>query len=66
MREDLLRKMIRTKIEVGAYMINELPAPLQQRAKGLLNIFQEELTSYAKEQKQKQPAETSLKRVIIE
>ncbi|MDP7979948.1 DUF3926 domain-containing protein [Bacillus sp. WLY-B-L8] len=64
MREDLLRKMIRTKIEVGAYMINELPAPLQQRAKGLLNIFQEELTSYIQEQKQ--PAETSLKRVIIE
>ncbi|MCM3735752.1 DUF3926 domain-containing protein [Bacillus cytotoxicus] len=64
MREDLLRKMIRTKIEVGAYMINELPAPLQQRAKGLLNIFQEELTSYIKEPKQ--PSKTSLKRVIIE
>lgn len=64
MREDLLRKVIRTKIEVGAYIINELPTPLQQQAKGLLNIFQEELTSYVKEQKQ--PAETSLKRVIIE
>ncbi|MDC2865251.1 MULTISPECIES: DUF3926 domain-containing protein [unclassified Bacillus (in: firmicutes)] len=64
MREDLLRKMIRTKIEIGAYMINELPAPLQQRAKGVLNIFQEELTSYVKEPKQ--PAETSLKRVTIE
>lgn len=64
MREDLLRKVIRTKIEVGAYIINELPAPLQQQAKGLLHIFQEELTSYVKEQKQ--PAETSLKRVIIE
>ncbi|WP_020063323.1 DUF3926 domain-containing protein [Bacillus sp. 123MFChir2] len=64
MHEDLLRKMIRTKIEIGAYMINELPAPLQQRAKGVLNILQEELTSYIEEQKQ--PVETSLKRVIIE
>lgn len=64
MREDLIRKMIRTKIEVGAYMIIGLPTPLQQRAKGLLNIFQEELTSYIQEQKQ--PAETSLKHVTIE
>ncbi|MEI4802423.1 DUF3926 domain-containing protein [Bacillus sp. NPDC077411] len=64
MHEDLLHKMIRTKIEIGAYMINELPAPLQQRAKGVLNIFQEELTSYIQEQKQ--PAETSLKPITIE
>ncbi|MGG2067440.1 DUF3926 domain-containing protein [Bacillus sp. S14(2024)] len=64
MREDLLRKIIRTKIEIGAYVINELPAPLQQRANEVLNMFHEELTSYIKEQKQ--PAETSLKRVTIE
>ncbi|PGZ97231.1 hypothetical protein COE51_14910 [Bacillus pseudomycoides] len=64
MREDLLRKMIRTKIEVGGYVINRLPAPLQQQAHEVLNMFQEELTSYIKEQKQ--PAETSLKRVTIE
>ncbi|MCP1122104.1 DUF3926 domain-containing protein [Bacillus sp. 3103sda1] len=64
MREDLLRKIIRTKIEVGGYVINGLPAPLQQRANEMLNMFHEELTSYIKEQKQ--PAETSLKRVTIE
>lgn len=64
MREDLLRKVIRTKIEIGAYMINGLPAPLQQQANEMLNMFHEELTSYIKEQKQ--PAETSLKRVTIE
>ncbi|MGF9963795.1 DUF3926 domain-containing protein [Bacillus rhizoplanae] len=64
MHEDLLRKMIRTKLEIGGYVINRLPAPLHQRANEVLNMFHEELTSYIQEQKQ--PAETSLKRVTID
>lgn len=64
MHEDLLRKIIQTKIEVGGYVINKLPAPLKQQANEMLNIFHEELTSYIKEQKK--PAEASLKRVTIE
>ncbi|MEH6888814.1 DUF3926 domain-containing protein [Bacillus sp. JJ864] len=64
MREELLRKIIRTKIEMGMYVMNELPHPIQQRAQKMITILQEELTSYIQEQKQ--PAETSLNRVTIE
>ena len=50
MHEELLRKIIRTKIKVGMHILEELPAPIQQSAKQMLNILQEELSSYPKEQ----------------
>ncbi|MGQ0438988.1 DUF3926 domain-containing protein, partial [Bacillus sp. B-TM1] len=30
MHEELLRKVIRTKIKVGMHILKELPAPIQQ------------------------------------
>lgn len=42
MHEELLRKIIRTKIKVGMHILEELPAPIQQSAKQMLNILQEE------------------------
>ncbi|MBC6971815.1 DUF3926 domain-containing protein [Bacillus sp. Xin] len=64
MREELLRKVIRTKIEVGMHLINELPTPFGQQAKKVINILQEELSSCIQEKKQ--PTEKSLKRITIE
>ena len=39
MHEDLLRKVIHTKVEVGMYIINELPTPFRQQAKKMINIL---------------------------
>ena len=50
MHEELLRKVIRTKIKVGMHILEELPTPIQQSAKQMLNILQEELAAYPKEQ----------------
>ncbi|CJW26294.1 DUF3926 domain-containing protein [Bacillus cereus group sp. MYBK71-2] len=63
MHEELLRKVIRTKIKVGMHILEELPAPIQQSAKQMLNILQEELAAYPKEQGQH---EDNLKSIIIE
>ncbi|AJH76721.1 hypothetical protein DJ86_4881 [Bacillus cereus ATCC 4342] len=62
MHEELLRKVIRTKIKVGMHILKELPAPIQQSAKQMLNILQEEL-SYATEQPQHN---SNLKSIVIE
>ncbi|PDY48564.1 DUF3926 domain-containing protein [Bacillus pseudomycoides] len=64
MHEDLLRKVIHTKVEVGMYIINELPTPLRQQAKKMINILQEELSSCMQEKKQ--PTDKSLKNITIE
>ena len=50
MHEELIRKVIRTKIKMGMHILEELPAPIQQSAKQILNILQEELAAYPKEQ----------------
>ena len=42
MHEELIRKVIRTKIKMGMHILEELPAPIQQSAKQILNILQEE------------------------
>lgn len=63
MREELLRKVIRTKIKIGMNILEELPAPIQQSAKQMLNILQEELAAYPKEQEYH---EDNLKSIIIE
>ncbi len=63
MHEELLRKVIRTKIKVGMHILEELPTPIQQSAKQMLNILQEELASYPKEQGNH---EDNLKSIIIE
>ncbi|MCC2379974.1 DUF3926 domain-containing protein [Bacillus wiedmannii] len=63
MHEELLRKVIRTKIKVGMNILEELPAPIQQSAKQMLNILQEELAAYVAEQPQ---PEINLKSIIIE
>ena len=48
MHEELLRRVIRTKVKVGMHILEELPNPIQQSAKQILNILQEEL-AYLKE-----------------
>ncbi|MBJ8018222.1 DUF3926 domain-containing protein [Bacillus cereus group sp. N34] len=63
MHDELLRKVIRTKIKIGMRILEELPNPIQQSAKHALNILQEELSSYAEEQPQ---PENNLKSIIIE
>ncbi|PQZ54893.1 MULTISPECIES: DUF3926 domain-containing protein [Bacillus] len=63
MHDELLRKVIRTKIKVGIRILEELPNPIQQSAKQALNILQEELSSFAEEQPQ---PEGNLKSIIIE
>lgn len=63
MHEELLRKVIRTKIKVGMHILEELPAPIQQSAKQMLNILQEELAAYPQEQEHH---EDNLKSIIIE
>lgn len=42
MHDELLRKVIRTKIKIGMRILEELPNPIQQSAKHALNILQEE------------------------
>ncbi|MEN1938440.1 DUF3926 domain-containing protein [Paenibacillus sp. 102] len=64
MREDLLRKLIRTKVEVGMYIINELPTPIQRSAKKALSILQEELSSCMQETAK--PTTSNLKNITIE
>nr|EEK69555.1 hypothetical protein bcere0006_2790 [Bacillus wiedmannii] len=44
-------------------ILEELPAPIQQSAKQMLNILQEELAAYVAEQPQ---PEINLKSIIIE
>ncbi|WP_136699655.1 DUF3926 domain-containing protein [Bacillus fungorum] len=63
MREELLRKLIRTKIKVGMNILEELPAPIQQSVKQILNILQEELANYPKV---REHHEDNLKSIIIE
>lgn len=63
MHEELLRKVIRTKIKVGMNILEELPPPIQQSAKQILNILQEELAAYPEEQEHH---EDNLKSIIIE
>ncbi|MEC2257137.1 DUF3926 domain-containing protein [Bacillus thuringiensis] len=63
MHEELLRKVIRTKVKVGMHILEELPNPIQQSAKQILNILQEELAAYPKE---REHYENNLKNIIIE
>ncbi|MEB9502525.1 DUF3926 domain-containing protein [Bacillus anthracis] len=63
MHEELSRKLIRTKIKVGMHILEEFPNPIQQSAKQILNIWQEELAAYLKEQGHH---EDKLKSTIIE
>lgn len=63
MHEELLRKVIHAKIKVGMNILEELPVPIQQSAKQMLNILQEELAAYVAEQPQ---PESNLKSIIIE
>lgn len=63
MHEELLRRVIRTKVKVGMHILEELPNPIQQSAKQILNILQEELAAYTKE---REHHEVNLKNIIIE
>lgn len=63
MHEELLRRIIRTKVKVGMHILEELPNPIQQSAKQILNILQEELAAYPKE---REHHENNLKNIIIE
>ncbi|MEY8349796.1 DUF3926 domain-containing protein [Bacillus cereus] len=64
MREELLRRIIRTKLDVGMYILGELPTPVQQSANKLLNILQEELSSC--QQEKAQTTKTNLQNITIE
>ncbi|EEL84014.1 hypothetical protein bcere0028_2870 [Bacillus cereus AH1271] len=55
--------MIHAKIKVGMNILEELPAPIQQSAKQMLNILQEELAAYPQEQEHHKD---TLKSIIIE
>ncbi|QFX98094.1 DUF3926 domain-containing protein [Bacillus cereus] len=63
MHEELLRRVIRTKVKVGMHILEELPNPIQQSAKQILNTLQEELAAYPKE---REHHENNLKNIIIE
>ncbi|MED0972351.1 DUF3926 domain-containing protein [Bacillus paramycoides] len=63
MHDELLRRIIRTKLKVGMRILEELPYPIQQSAKQALNILQEELSSYTEEQPH---PEGNLKSISIE
>ncbi|HFJ9441679.1 MULTISPECIES: DUF3926 domain-containing protein [Bacillus] len=63
MREELLRKVIHAKIKVVMNILEELPTPIQQSAKQMLNILQEELAAYPKK---REHHEDNLKSIIIE
>ncbi|MDA2406014.1 DUF3926 domain-containing protein [Bacillus cereus] len=63
MHEELLQRVIRTKVKVGMHILEELPNPIQQSAKQILNILQEELAAYLKE---REHHEVNLKNIIIE
>ncbi|WP_242273771.1 DUF3926 domain-containing protein [Bacillus cereus group sp. BfR-BA-01310] len=63
MHDELLRRIIRTKLKVGMRILEELPNPIQQSAKQALNVLQEELSSYTEEQPH---PEGNLKIIIIE
>lgn len=63
MHEELLRRVIRTKVKVGMHILEELPNPIRQSAKQILNILQEELAAYPKE---REHYENNLKNIIIE
>lgn len=63
MHEELLRRIIRTKVKVGMHILEELPNPIQQSAKQILNILQEELAAYPKE---REHYEVNFKNIIIE
>ncbi|EXY05640.1 MULTISPECIES: DUF3926 domain-containing protein [Bacillus cereus group] len=63
MHEELLRRVIRTNVKVGMHILEELPNPIQQSAKQILNILQEELAAYLKE---REHHEVNLKNIIIE
>ncbi|AHA69579.1 DUF3926 domain-containing protein [Bacillus thuringiensis] len=63
MHEELLRRVIRTKVKVGMHILEELPNPIQQSAKQILNILQDELAAYPKE---REHHENNLKNIIIE
>ncbi|MBO1582138.1 MULTISPECIES: DUF3926 domain-containing protein [Bacillus] len=64
MREELLRHIIRKKLEVGMYILGELPPPVQQSANKMLNILQEELSSYKQEKTQN--TKSNLQSITIE
>ncbi|WP_242144324.1 MULTISPECIES: DUF3926 domain-containing protein [unclassified Bacillus cereus group] len=64
MHEDLLRQIIRTKVEMGMYMVEKLPTPVQQSAKKVLTILQEELSSCTQEKAQ--TTKSNLQSITIE
>lgn len=63
MHEELIRKVIRTKIKMGMHILEELPTPIQQQAQQILNILQEKLAAYPKEQGHHK---NNFKNIIIE
>lgn len=45
MNEDLLRKIIRIKLDIGTAVLAEMPRPVQESGKKALELLHEELQS---------------------
>ncbi|MDH4422824.1 MULTISPECIES: DUF3926 domain-containing protein [Bacillus] len=65
MHDELLRRIIHTKIKIGMHILEELPNPIQQSAKQVLSILQEELSSYTEKGAEAHP-DGNLKSILIE
>lgn len=67
MNEQLLQKLIRLKLEIGACVLKELPDNVQQTAYTFLEIVQEELQTHLEHmpKQQSKPAD-GLKSISID
>jgi hypothetical protein len=59
MNEQLLRKLIRIKLEAGAYVLKEMPKPVQNTAYTLLTSLSQELQSHLEKKVHPSPAQNS-------
>ncbi|CAM4306652.1 hypothetical protein BAMA_22845 [Bacillus manliponensis] len=65
MHEELIRKIIQTKIEIGMHVIKEFPSSMQHPIKTAMHILQEEL-SYSLEKENKKSKQKQLQSINID
>lgn len=66
MREELLRKIIQTKIEIGMHVINEFPPSIQNNIKAAMHILQEELSCSLEKENSKPKQKSQLQSIHID
>jgi hypothetical protein len=69
MNEDLLKKLIGMKLQAGAYILKEMPQPIQTAARTILEILHEELQTHLQNTQappQPEKAKTELSTITIE